>query len=284
MSSIVVPPLTPLILNTNLGTLGTPNPLDAKLPLGFTGLRGVFKTTVTRWESSALVSAGPAPPQNNLLTIWLGVTVLNVVIPPGLYSVADLSNAVETALVNAGFTGNEVTFVLDNATQKVLTILNATGVVLPGLSVEFPAVGGFGELLGVSPPPFNEYGPVVAPNTQNFVSENVIGFPTVPYYFSFEMKGGTGKYYTDPGRSFFPLNNTMVDNSLKHLTSSFYKNKAYSSVTITTNETPPITYLFTFPVSISQFSSPTIQRIDNTANAITGIVTVKVESYHISSY
>ena len=227
MTSIVVSPLSPFVFNTNIGTLGTPHPLDAKLPLGFRSLRGIFKITVARWESSALISAGPSPPQNNLLTITLDATVLNVVIPPGLYTVTDLNNAVEAALIAGGYAGTEVTFLEDNATQHIVMVLDATGVG-GDLSVTFPLNGSFGELLGFIPGTI--YGPVPDPNTQNFVSENISAFPTVPYYFSFVMKGGTGQYNSDPGRPFFPLNNTMVDNSLNHLTSSFNKNKVKCSL------------------------------------------------------
>ena len=52
MTTIVVPPLSPFIFNTNIGTSGNPNPLDDKLPLKFRGLRGIFKITVTRWGAT----------------------------------------------------------------------------------------------------------------------------------------------------------------------------------------------------------------------------------------
>ena len=103
-----------------------------------------------------------------------------------------------------------------------------------------------------------------------------------PYYFSFMMKGGTGRYRTDPGRPFYYVNNTAIDNSLKHLKTEFANNGTYNSLIVTTNEDTGITYLFTFSVSISQTSFPTIQRIDDPAILpITGRVDIKVENYHV---
>ena len=103
-----------------------------------------------------------------------------------------------------------------------------------------------------------------------------------PYYFSFIMKGGTGRYRTDPGRPFYYVNNTAIDNSLKSLKTKFANNTTYNSLIVTTNEDTGITYLFTFSVSISQTSFPTIQRIDDPAILpITGRVDIKVENYHV---
>ena len=102
-----------------------------------------------------------------------------------------------------------------------------------------------------------------------------------PYYFSFTMKGGTGRYRTDPGRHFYYVNNTAIDNSLKPLKTQFANSPTYNSLIVTTNEDTGITYLFTFSVSISQTSFPTIQRIDDPAILpITGRVDIKVENYH----
>ena len=73
-----------------------------------------------------------------------------------------------------------------------------------------------------------------------------------PYYFSFIMKGGTGRYRTDPGRPFYYVNNTAIDNSLKHLKTEFANNGTYNSLIVTTNEDTGITYLFTFSVLCKQ--------------------------------
>ena len=103
-----------------------------------------------------------------------------------------------------------------------------------------------------------------------------------PYYFSFIMKGGTGRYRTDPGRPFYYVNNTAIDNSLKSLKTKFANNTSYNSLTVKTNEDTGITYLFTFYVSISQTSFPTIQRTDDPAILpITGRIDIKVENYHV---
>ena len=190
--------------------------------------------------------------------------------------------------------------------------------------------------------------------------------PSPPYYFSFVMKGGTGKYRTDPGRPFFYLQQTAVDNHLNYLESVFEPNTTYNTLKIKTKEprllgpwgavasvtaggmvtgvgtefetggpgaavqpgnniyivsaapgnpvsfmtvvtvdsntqlqcTPTtaigasdagqiflddsVLYVFTFPVSISQWSFPTIQRIGNQTNKIEGPVTVRVENYAIN--
>ncbi len=107
--------------------------------------------------------------------------------------------------------------------------------------------------------------------------------PEAPYYFSFIMKGGTGRYRTDPGRPFYYINNTAVDNSLVYLETKFANNTTYNTLMVTTKEDTGITYLFTFSVSISQTSFPTIQRIDDPSILpITGRVDVKVENYHVN--
>ena len=104
-----------------------------------------------------------------------------------------------------------------------------------------------------------------------------------PYYFSFVMKGGTGRYRTDPGRPFFYLMGSAVDNNSKYLKVEFLRNTTYNNVKIKTEEgSASITYLFTFPVSISQWTFPTIQRTDG-LNPIIGVVSIKVENYAINS-
>lgn len=118
---------------------------------------------------------------NNAFTITLGATVLNISLSPGLYGISEISNAIAIELVNAGFTGNEVSFSGDSATQKVIINLNATGVAVPGLSVTFP-VGGFGELMGVTPIP-TTYGPVLSPNTQHFLATQVADFSNISGFF-----------------------------------------------------------------------------------------------------
>ena len=160
MTTIAVSPLTMFVVNTSIGTMGTPNTLDTKVAQKFRGLRGVFKITVTNWTTP----------------------------------------------------------------------------------------------------------------------------PIVPYYFSFIMKGGTGRYRSDPGRPFHYQNNTAVDNSLQHLQTESTTNNSYNSLIITTKEgVSGIMYLFTFPVSIGQTSFPTIQRIDDPAILpITGRVDVKVENYSVN--
>jgi hypothetical protein len=127
------------------------------------------------WVSRNITAA------NNAFTITLGATVLNITLAPGLYGISEISNAVAIELVNAGFTGNEVSFTGDSATQKVVTNLDATGVAVPGLSVTFP-VGGFGALMGISPVP-TTFGPVLAPNTQHFLAPDIAEFSTISSFF-----------------------------------------------------------------------------------------------------
>ncbi len=107
--------------------------------------------------------------------------------------------------------------------------------------------------------------------------------PVPPYFFYFVMKGGTGRYRTDPGRPFFYLRPTAIDNHSQYLEVVFEQNLSYNTLKIKTKETPAVLYLFTFPVSISQWSFPTIQRIGNMANDIEGPVAIKVENYSIDS-
>lgn len=108
---------------------------------------------------------------------------------------------------------------------------------------------------------------------------------TPPYYFSFVMKGGTGQYQADPGRPFFYLQETAVDNESNRLQVTFERNTTFNTVKIQTAESPSVLYEFTFPVSISQWSFPTVTRGDIVvppANEIIGPVTIKVENYMVN--
>ncbi len=105
-----------------------------------------------------------------------------------------------------------------------------------------------------------------------------------PYYFSFVMKGGTGRYQADPGRPFFYLGNTAVDNNSTRLQVVFERNTSFNTVKIQTAEPSSVLYEFTFPVSISQWSFPTVTRGDivvPSSNEIIGSVTIKVENYMV---
>ena len=103
--------------------------------------------------------------------------------------------------------------------------------------------------------------------------------PSSPYYFSFVMKGGTGRYTGDPGRPFYYILRTAVDNSLVPLIVKTMSYPMYTDVQITTKSpsSNPILYNFTFPIGITQFTFPTIKRLSGAK--ITGDVVIKVESY-----
>ena len=103
--------------------------------------------------------------------------------------------------------------------------------------------------------------------------------PLPPYYFSFVMKGGTGRSTGDPGRPFYYILRTAVDNSLVPLIVKTMSYPMYTDVQITTKSpsSNPILYKFSFPIGITQFTFPTIKRLSGAQ--ITGDVTIKVESY-----
>ena len=103
--------------------------------------------------------------------------------------------------------------------------------------------------------------------------------PNPPYYFSFIMKGGTGRFTGDPGRIFYYLLGTAVDNSLNPLKVETTSSLIYTDVQIKTENPAPnsILYNFRFPISITQFTFPTIQRLSGAQ--ITGDVVIKVENY-----
>jgi len=105
---------------------------------------------------------------------------------------------------------------------------------------------------------------------------------TTPYYFSFVMKGGTGRYQADPGRPFFYLQDTAVDNESTRLQVTFERNTSFNTVKIQTAEPSSVLYEFTFPVSISQWSFPTVTRGDIGGPEIIGPVTIKVENYMVN--
>jgi len=100
-----------------------------------------------------------------------------------------------------------------------------------------------------------------------------------PYYFSFVMKGGTGRFRGDPGRPFYYLLNTAIDNLLNPLKVETTSYPIYTDVQILTKNpnTNPILYNFTFPIGITQFTFPSIQRLSGAK--ITGDVVIKVENY-----
>ena len=103
--------------------------------------------------------------------------------------------------------------------------------------------------------------------------------PYEPYYFSFVMKGGTGLFRGDPGRPFYYLLNTAIDNLLNPLKVETTSYPTYTDVQIRTQHPNigPILYNFTFPIGITQFTSPSIQRLSGAS--ITGDVVIKVENY-----
>jgi hypothetical protein len=100
-----------------------------------------------------------------------------------------------------------------------------------------------------------------------------------PYYFSFVMKGGTGMYTGDPGRPFYYILGTAVDNLSNPLNVETMSYPMYTAVQIKTKRpiANPILYKFTFPIGITQFTFPKIKRLSGAQ--ITGDVTIKVESY-----
>jgi len=98
-----------------------------------------------------------------------------------------------------------------------------------------------------------------------------------PYYFSFVMKGGTGRYTGDPGRPFYYIIGTAVDNLLNPLKVETMSYPTYTDVQIKTKNSNSILYKFTFPIGITQFTFPTIQRLSGAK--ITGDVIIKVENY-----
>ena len=100
-----------------------------------------------------------------------------------------------------------------------------------------------------------------------------------PYYFSFVMKGGTGMFTGDPGRPFYYILGTAVDNLSNPLNVETMSYPMYTDVQIKTKSpsSNPILYNFTFPIGITQFTYPTIKRLSGAK--ITGDVVIKVESY-----
>ena len=149
------------------------------------------------WWVVRNISAGPSPPQNNKLTIKLDVTDVDIELDPGLYGITEISNAVAIALVNAGYTGNEVSFTGDSATQKVVTNINATGIAGNGVEVTFPLSGSFGSLMGITPTAPPTYGPVATGVTKHFLADTTAQFSTISGFF----------YQTDLVSQGIPLGN-----------------------------------------------------------------------------
>ena len=150
-------------------------------PLVFPSREKSSNYTVSLYSGSLWWVVRNLTAANNQLTIVLGATTLNIALDPGLYGIGELSNAISIQLVNAGFTGNEVSFTGDSATQKVITTINATGVPAPGVSVTFP-VGGFGSLLGITPIP-TTYGPVAPGATTSFIAPQIAEFSAISGFF-----------------------------------------------------------------------------------------------------
>ncbi len=100
-----------------------------------------------------------------------------------------------------------------------------------------------------------------------------------PYYFSFVMKGGTGRFTGDPGRPFYYIRGTAVDNLLNYLQVETMSYLTHTDVQIRTKNPNinSILYNFRFPIGITQFTFPSIQR--KSGAKITGDVVIKVESY-----
>ena len=103
--------------------------------------------------------------------------------------------------------------------------------------------------------------------------------PYEPYYFSFVMKGGTGLFRGDPGRPFYYIRGTAVDNLLNYLQVETMSYLTHTDVQIRTKNPNinSILYNFRFPIGITQFTFPSIQR--KSGAKITGDVVIKVESY-----
>lgn len=97
-----------------------------------------------------------------------------VTIAQGLYDLSGLQQAVESALVTAGAAGGQFTFLADNATQKVIIRLNATGV-----TVDFTVPNTFFVILGFLVT--DVLGPTVVAQT-DFTATNVAAFNTIDYF------------------------------------------------------------------------------------------------------
>ena len=83
----------------------------------------------------------------------------------------------------------------------------------------------------------------------------------------------------DPGRPFYYILGTAVDNLSNPLNVETMSYPMYTDVQIKTKSpsSNPILYKFSFPIGITQFTFPTIKRLSGAQ--ITGDVTIKVESY-----
>ena len=173
---------------TNISTGGDFWTTQFDKPLIFPSREKSSNYTVSLHSGTIWWNARNVTTANNKLDVIVGLTNDQIVLEPGLYGITEISNAVANFLVNNGHTGNEISFVGDAATQKVITTLNAVGVVAPGVQITFP-VGGFGDLMGIpdgtiyplTPPNPNQY--VTDPSVENFLADNIANFSAISSFF-----------------------------------------------------------------------------------------------------
>lgn len=97
-----------------------------------------------------------------------------VQIPQGLYDVSGLQQSIESALVTAGSAPGQFTLIADNATQKIIMRLNATGV-----TVDFTVADTFHVILGFLAT--DVLGPTIVAQT-DFTATNVAAFNTIDFF------------------------------------------------------------------------------------------------------
>ena len=242
MATIVVPPLNAWAFSTTISATPT-SPLNTAIPQNFRSLRGVFKITVTNYSKpdSSSQQLGPAGATASVTAAGL-VTGVGTEFKDG-----DPPNAVQP--------GDYIYIVSSAGPVSLMTVIDVIDDLTLQCSVTTPILVGD--------------------------AGNIFKFGTGhhPYYFSFVMKGGTGRYTGDPGRPFYYILRTAVDNSLVPLIVKTMSYPMYTDVQITTKSpsSNPILYNFTFPIGITQFTFPTIKRLSGAK--ITGDVVIKVESY-----
>lgn len=244
MATMIVPPLNAWAFTSTISATPT-SPLNTAIPQQFRSLRGVFKITVTNHSKPdrSCQQLGPAGATASVTGAGL-VTGVGTEFKDG--GPADAVQPGDNIYIVSSAVGNPV---------SCMTVIDVIDDLTLQCSVTTPIlVGDAGDIFKFDP-------------------------GSHPYYFSFVMKGGTGMYTGDPGRPFYYILRTAVDNLLNPLKVETISYPMYTDVQIRTKLpiANPILYKFTFPIGITQFTFPTIQRLSGAE--ITGDVMIKVENY-----
>lgn len=111
------------------------------------------------------------------LTYFDGVlsVVYNITIPEGLYDVAQLDNAINRELVNAGAPNNLITILGDNSTQK--TIIQINPLTPETVSIDFTIANSIRDILG-----FNSQVIPAQSGLVSIFSDNPANFNTINYF------------------------------------------------------------------------------------------------------